>query len=57
MTMQTDVLLPYKPQDFPTLPGSAERYLPRELQRISNTLNQIVQVMKQIDARLVAHGI
>jgi hypothetical protein len=57
MANQTDVLRPYKPQTFPSLPNSAERYLPAELQHISNSLEQIVQVMKQLDARMVAAGI
>lgn len=56
MANQTDVLRPYKPQTKPSLPDSEDRYLPTELQRISNTLEQIIQVMKQLDARMVAHG-
>lgn len=54
---QTDVLQTYQPQDFPSLPGSQARYLPTELRRISNTIAQIIQVMKELDTRMVAAGI
>lgn len=56
MANQSDILQPYKPQSFPDDPGSQARYIPNELQRVSIALRQIIQVLKQIDARLVAHG-
>lgn len=57
MANQTDVLRPYKPQTYPSLPGSQELFVATELGRVAAAITQIIQVMKQLDARMVAHGI
>jgi hypothetical protein len=57
MTTQTSVLKPYQPQPKPTLPDSADRYVPNELLRIASAFTQIIQVMKELDARLIAGGL
>jgi hypothetical protein len=57
MANQTDVLQPYKPANFPADPASQARYLPEQDQRIANCLNQIIQVMKQLEARMNTAGI
>ena len=57
MANQTDALQPYKPANFPDNPQSQSRYLPEQDQRIANCLNQIIQVMKELEARMNAHGI
>lgn len=53
----TDSLRAYKPQDYPTLPGSQERFIPNELQRLSNSITQLIEVMKKLEARMAAAGI
>lgn len=52
----SDTLAPYKPQDFPQLPGSQDRYITAELQRVSLALAQAIAVIKALDAKQVAHG-
>jgi hypothetical protein len=52
----SDVLRNYKPQDYPQLPGSQDRYVVAELRRIAEAIAQINSVVKKIDARLTAHG-
>lgn len=52
----SDTLKGYRPQDYPQLPGSQERYLVAELLRVSTALNQAVEVIKALDAKQVAHG-
>jgi hypothetical protein len=53
----TDVLRAYKVGDVPTLPDSDKRYLAEELKRVSQAIGLLVQTMKKLDARLIAHGI
>lgn len=50
-------LKPYKPQSFPTLPGSLERYIAGELPRIAASQAEIIAAMKRLEARMVAAGI
>lgn len=52
MVNQTDVLQPYKPANFPADQKSQQRYLPEQDQRIANCLNQIIQVMKALEAKV-----
>lgn len=52
----TDSIRPYRASDDPTLPDNG-RYLSQELQRIQNSIAQIVVVMKKLEARMAAHGI
>lgn len=52
----SDSLTPYKPQDFPQLPGSQDRYISAELQRVSLALTQAIAIIKQLDAKQVSHG-
>lgn len=56
MSVTASTLQPYVPNSLPNMPGSQERYLPEELRRVATTLNQLIQVVKQLDARLTAHG-
>jgi hypothetical protein len=53
----TDRLRDYRVGDNPTLPGSDKRYLQDELRRISDAIGIVVEVMKKLEARMVAHGI
>ncbi|UGA46790.1 hypothetical protein HU230_0012405 [Bradyrhizobium quebecense] len=52
----SDTLTPYKPQEFPQLPGSEQRYMTAELQRVSASLAAAIAVIKQMDAKQVSHG-
>lgn len=53
----TAALQPYKPTNFPQAPDSQARYLPDQDQRIANCLNAIIQVMKELEARMNTAGI
>jgi hypothetical protein len=53
----TDVLRPYKVGDVPALPDGDKLYLAQELKRISQAIGLLVQTMKKLEARMVAHGI
>jgi hypothetical protein len=53
---QSDVLRPYSPSSQPTIDGGDQKYLEQELRKISQAISLLSQVVKQIDARLIAHG-
>lgn len=53
---QSDVLRPYSPSSQPTIDGGDQKYLEQELRKISQAITLLSQVVKQIDARLIAHG-
>lgn len=53
----TDALRQYTVGNSPTLPNSDKRYLADQLTQVSQSLNTIVRVMKQLEARMTAHGI
>jgi hypothetical protein len=52
----SDVLRAYRTGDAPSLPDSDKRYLADELKRVSEAIGLLVQVMKKLDARMIAHG-
>jgi hypothetical protein len=54
---QSDVLRSYKPSSQPTIDGGDQKFLEKELQKISQAIALLTQVVKQIDARCVANGI
>ncbi len=56
MANASDALLYYKPQDFPTLPGSVDRYLVAELRRLSIVVAEQNAIIKALDVKQVAHG-
>jgi hypothetical protein len=56
MALQSDILNNYRPGNYPQLPGSDPKFFNDQHQQISLVIAQLVQVVKQIDARLVAHG-
>lgn len=41
----------------PVLPESQARYLQEELRKLEQTLKSVTEALKQLDARLTAHGI
>jgi hypothetical protein len=51
MANQTDVLRPTSRRTFPNAPRQPERYLPENSSASRTRSNQIIQVMKQLDAR------
>ncbi len=56
MAIASDALAYYKPQDFPTLPGSADRYIVAELRRLQLVIAQQNAIIKGLDVKQVAHG-
>lgn len=52
----SDLLKSYKPEPYPTLPGSDPRYILIELQRIATAMEVHNTVTKDLDARLTAAG-
>lgn len=52
----SDGLAYYKPADFPTLPGSTERYIVAELNRLRAIITEQNSVIKALDVKQVAHG-
>jgi hypothetical protein len=58
MALQSDILKPYTvPSSFPQDPQALVRFLRNELQTLATTNGLLIQVVKKIDARLVAHSI
>lgn len=54
--LQSALLSSYKPNPYPTLPGSDPRYILAELQRIANAMEAHNRVTKDLDERLTAAG-
>ena len=48
----TDVLRPYTVGNAPSLPNSDRRYLADELQRVSQAIGLLTDVMKLLEARI-----
>lgn len=44
-------------RSYPTIPGGEGKFTTEELRRIATAINALVDVVKKIDARLIAHGI
>lgn len=53
----TDALRPYKRSSTPVIPGGEARYQSDELKKIETVVASIVNVMKKLEARLVAGGL
>lgn len=52
----SDSLAFYKPADYPTLPGSGDRYIVAELRRLQLVVAQQNAIIKALDVKQVAHG-
>lgn len=55
--MESDILKDYVQAKQPELPNGDVLYLRKELQKVARSISLLNEVVKQIDARLVAHGI
>jgi hypothetical protein len=55
--MDSDVLKKYQPRSYPTIEAGIPKFTKEELQRISTTVDLLVDVLKKLDTRCVAHGI
>lgn len=51
------VLQDYVRAPAPALPESYPRYIQEELRKLETTLKSITEAIKELDARLTAHGI
>lgn len=56
---QSGALKAYSPRSLPLIedPDALTKYLSDELARIDRSISLLIQVVKQIDARLIAHSI
>lgn len=56
---QSDVLKAYSPHPLPLIedPDAQSKYMSDEFARIDRSISLLIQVVKQIDARLIAHSI
>jgi hypothetical protein len=59
MAVHTDTkdLMTYKSNQYPNIPGGEANYITKELQRISNTLNKLVAVVKLLEDRMNTNGL
>lgn len=57
MATQSSVLKAYTPLSYPQITGAEQKYLTDQLRQIGVAINLLVQVTKQIDARLIAASI
>jgi hypothetical protein len=59
MATHTDTkgLQKYQANSYPNIPGGEARYFTNELRNIANALNQIVDVMKLLEARMNTNGL
>lgn len=57
MATQSSVLKAYNPLPYPQIAGADPKYWTEQLRQISVAINLLVQVTKQIDARLIAASI
>lgn len=48
----TDLLRPYKVGEVASLPGSEQLYLANELQRVSQAIGTLTDVLKLLEARI-----
>lgn len=48
----TRSLIPYTPNDYPSLGGGEALFLTSELRRLSNSVNQLVAVVKLLEDRM-----
>lgn len=53
----TDGLLTYQQNRYPTLPGGEAKYLTDELAKVAKAINKAVEVMKLIEKRLNDAGV
>lgn len=54
---QSDVLRPFSRSPTPALPASDAVYLAGEFKKLEASITLLVQVVKQLDARLTAAGL
>ena len=52
----TTPLQDYARSPQPALPESQTRYIQEELRKLEQTLKTVTEALKQLDARLTAHG-
>lgn len=52
----SDVLQPYVPKRYPSIPAGVDRHLRDELNSVSTSFNDLLKYVKQQDARLAALG-
>ena len=50
-------LKPYTPQSLPKMPGSLERFIVEELQRLASSNAEVIAAMQRLEARMVLGGI
>lgn len=52
----TDKLRPYQPRPYPNIEGGVPRYTSQEFVQISASISAIREVLKSLEARIVALG-
>lgn len=52
----SDVLKKYTERPYPTIEGGEAKYLIEELKKLSVATNLLVDVVKKLDAKQIAHG-
>lgn len=50
----TDVLQPYTPRQYPSIPGGEVRFLTEELRRLSTSVARLIEVLKLLEPRIEA---
>lgn len=53
----TNALITYKANAYPNIPGGEAQYFTKELARISNAINKLVDVAKLLEARMNTNGL
>jgi hypothetical protein len=53
----TQKLMGYNAQSYPSIEGGVQKFITNELQKIQNSINQIVAVMKLLEARMNTNGL
>lgn len=54
---ETKKLVTYVPRQYPNIPGGEAIFLVSELQRISNSLKKMVEVVKLLEERMNDNGL
>lgn len=52
--MDTDTLVPYVPDTYPSLPGGEALYLVGELEKLQTAVSKLIAVAALLEARIVA---